>query len=46
MYLIVLRDHRVSGAVVEGIFFVNSFPAKILFDSGASHSFIISVIHT
>ena len=40
MYVIVLRDHRVSGAVVEGIFFVNSFPAKILFNSGASHSFI------
>ena len=25
---------------MEGIFFVNSISAKILFDSGASHSFI------
>jgi len=39
-YAIVLRDHGESGTVVEGIFLVNSFPAKILFDSGASHSFI------
>ena len=40
IYAIVPRDHGASGAVVEGTFFVNSYPAKILFDSGASHSFI------
>ena len=38
MYAIVLRDHGANGAAVEGTF-VNSFPAKILFDSEASHSF-------
>jgi hypothetical protein len=26
--------------VVLGMFFVNSIPASVLFDSGASHSFI------
>ena len=40
IYAIVPRDYGASGAVVEGTFFVNTFPAKILFDSGASHSFI------
>ena len=40
MYAVVPRDHGASGAVVEGTFRVNSFPARILFDSGASHSFI------
>ena len=40
MYAIILRDPGVNGTVVENTFFVNSFPAKILFDSGASHSFI------
>ena len=40
VYAIVPHDHGASGAVVEGTFFVNSYPAKILFDSGASHSFI------
>ena len=40
IYAIVPRDHGARGAVVEGTFLVNSFPAKILFDSGASHSFI------
>jgi hypothetical protein len=28
--------------VVLGMFLVNSTPASVLFDSGASHSFIIS----
>ena len=40
VYAVIPRDHGASGAVVEGTFFVNSYPAKILFDSGASHSFI------
>ena len=40
VYAIVPGDHGASGAVVEGTFFINSYPAKILFDSGASHSFI------
>ena len=39
-YAIVPRDHGASGTVVEGMFLVNTWPAKILFDSGASHSFI------
>ena len=29
-----------QGALIEGTFLVNGFLAKILFDSGASHSFI------
>ena len=40
VYAIVPRDHGASGTVVEGTFFINSHPTKILFDSGASHSFI------
>ena len=39
-YAVVPRDHGASGAVSEGMFLVNTLPAKILFDSGASHSFI------
>jgi hypothetical protein len=27
--------------VVLGMFFVNSIPARVLFDSGASHSFVV-----
>ena len=46
VYAILPRDHGASVAVVEGIFSINTFPAKILFDSGASHSFISqSFIH-
>ncbi|XP_020266408.1 uncharacterized protein LOC109841897 [Asparagus officinalis] len=40
VYVVVLCDHGVSEAVVEGTFLVNSFPASILFDSRALHSFI------
>ncbi|XP_020257786.1 uncharacterized protein LOC109834218 [Asparagus officinalis] len=40
VYTIVPHDHGASGAIVEGIFLVNSVPARILFDSGASHSII------
>ena len=36
----VSRDNGASEVVVEGTFLVNSFLACILFDSGASHSFI------
>jgi len=32
MYAIIQRDHGVNGTMVEGTFFVNSFPAKILSD--------------
>ena len=39
-YAIVPRDHGASGTVIEGMFLVNDWPTKILFDSGASHSFI------
>ena len=40
VYAAVPRDHGAGGAVMEGIFLVNLLPARILFDSGASHSFI------
>ena len=40
VYAIVPRDNGASGTIVEGIFLINSFPARILFDSGASYSFI------
>ena len=40
VFAIVPRDNGASGTVVEGIFLINSFPARILFDSGALHSFI------
>jgi hypothetical protein len=39
-YAIVPRDNGANGAVVEGTFLINSVPAKILFDTGASHSFV------
>jgi len=39
-FAVVPRDHGAGGAVMEGIFLVNLLPARILFDSGASHSFI------
>ena len=40
VFAVVPRDHGAGGAVMEGIFLVNLLPARILFDSGASHSFI------
>ncbi|XP_020259096.1 uncharacterized protein LOC109835536 [Asparagus officinalis] len=40
VYAMVPHDHDTSGAVVEGMLSVNSFPTRILFDSRAFHSFI------
>ena len=40
VYACILGDRGASGTVMEGTFLVNSFPARILFDSGASYSFI------
>ena len=33
-------DGTASGAVAEGIFLINDLPARVLFDSGATHSFV------
>ncbi|XP_020242794.1 uncharacterized protein LOC109821012 [Asparagus officinalis] len=40
VYAVIPCDHGANKMVVEGTFVVNSFPACILFDFGASHSFI------
>ena len=40
VFVVVPRDHGARGAVMEGIFLVNLLPARILFNFGASHSFI------
>ncbi|XP_021733279.1 uncharacterized protein LOC110700090 [Chenopodium quinoa] len=34
------RQAKSANDVVIGVFFISSFPVKVLFDSGASHSFI------
>ena len=38
-----MPGNQANGALVEGTFLVNSMPARILFDTGATHSFISSV---
>ena len=40
VYVVVPQDSTASGAVAEGTFLVNDMPARILFDSGATHSFV------
>ena len=40
MFAAVQREHGPGGALVEGTFLVNGHYARILFDSGATHSFI------
>ena len=40
MFVVVHRDTGVGGALVEGTFLVNDNHARIMFDTGATHSFI------
>ena len=40
MFAAVQRDAGANGALVEGTFLVNDKLARIMFDSGATHSFI------
>jgi hypothetical protein len=41
MFAAVQRDTGANGALVEGTFLVNDRLARIMFDSGATHSFIV-----
>ena len=40
VYTMIPGDGTASGAVAEGTFLVNDLPARVLFDSGAIHSFV------
>ena len=43
MFTLTLQDAQASNTVVAGIFLVCSYEARVLFDFGASHSFILPV---
>lgn len=39
MYAFVPRDPGADGAILEGTFMIYDVPARLLFDTGATHSF-------
>ena len=43
VYAMVPDDETINGAVADGTFLVNDLPASVLFDSGATHSFVDSL---
>ena len=42
VYAITLQTEPVDQSVIQGMFLLSRLWAKILFDSGASHSFVVA----
>jgi hypothetical protein len=40
VYAVVPQENSASRAMAEGTFLINDMPARVLFDSGATHSFM------
>lgn len=40
IYAVIPQEGNATGVVAEGTFLINYFPVRVLFDLGATHSFI------